>query len=272
MADEPIPTPVAPAAPVVAPVASPVPAAAPVAVTAPAPVEAAPAAPVAPVVEAAPVAPATEAPKATTAIGEALAKAAEPAIPPVVPETPQVPEGQSAEPAPPPAYEAFKLPEGVTLEAERVGQFTSILGEFESKTKADHAEVQSLGQKLVEYHLAQVNDGRERLFTALQGQHNKQVTDWLDAAKKDPEIGGNRFDTSVNAALEFIRTHGGTPAQQAEFQEAMETSGLGNHPAMIRLLARAGAAMKEPGVLAVTTPPPMPKSKTQKMYGNLNGN
>ena len=82
----------------------------------------------------------------------------------------------------------------------------------------------------------------------------------------DPEIGGNRWQTTVDSATNFIRTHGGTEAQQAEFHKIMDESGLGNHPAMIRILARAGAAMSEGRPLAAQAPA-VALSKTQKLYG-----
>lgn len=231
-----------------------------------------------PVVALEPAKPA-EAPKPpATVIGEALAKkpAAEPTKPPegakpaeaAAPEgETKAPEGQSAEPAPPPAYEPFTLPEGASLDAERLGTFTKMLGDFEVLTKADHAAMQTLGQQLVDRHIAEVQDAVTRLNESYQARWDKQKVDWKDEFLKDPEIGGNRFQTSVDAALKFIRTHGGTEAQQAEFQDLMESSGLGNHPAMIRLLAKAGAAMSEGRPLAAASPPAAPKSKVDIMYG-----
>lgn len=241
-----------------------------------------------PVTEAAPVeAPVTEAPvevapaaeeakPAETVLGEALekteppkeeVKAEEAKTEEAQPQENTTEEGQSEEPAPPPVYEDFKAPEGVTLDAEQVKEFTNLLSDLELSGKIPHELVQEHGQKLVDFHVAQMQKATEDLAKFYQTTWEKQKTDWKESFLKDPDIGGNRFQTTVDSALTFIRTHGGTPDQQAEFRQLMETSGLGNHPAMIRLLANAGRAMSEGRPLAAQAPPPQPKSKINTMYG-----
>lgn len=235
---------------------------------------------VAPVVSPSPEAPAVEStPKAETVIGEAM-KPVEPVKAPEgekTPESAEAPkaegeqkatEGQSDEPAPLPSYEPFTLPENVKLDDKRVGDFTNILGEFERTTKADHAEVQQFGQKAVDFHVAEVTKAVEGVEKTYQTLWEKQKTDWKDQLMKDPEIGGNRFQTTVDSALKFIRTHGGNEEQQASFRTLMDSSGLGNHPAMVRLLANAGMAMSEGKPLAAKSPAPsVAKSKVETMYG-----
>ena len=216
--------------------------------------------------------------KAETVMGEALdakpaetPKPTEPVTAPVA-EAPKVEEqkateGQSEEPAPPPTYDPFTLPEGVSLDQERVNKFNEILGELERSGKADHAAVQQFGQKAVEFHIEEVKKAVTDVTSLYQQTWERQKTEWKDSFLKDPEIGGNRFQTTVDAARNFIRTHGGTPEQQQEFRNVMESSGLGNHPAVIRLLANAGAAMKEGVPLATVKPVSPPKSKTATLYG-----
>lgn len=175
--------------------------------------------------------------------------------------------GQSDEPAPPPSYEAFKVPENVKLDDERVGTLTKLLGDLEVTTKADHTKMQEFGQKLIDTHVSEVTKAIEDIHKYNQVTWDKQKLDWKDEFLKDPELGGNRFQTTVDAARTFISTHGGTPEEQAEFRSLMESSGLGNHKVMIRILARAGQAMTEGKPLAAKTPVSAPKSKTQTMYG-----
>jgi len=181
-------------------------------------------------------------------------------------ETPKV-EGQSEEPAPLPTYEAFTLPETVKLDETKLGEFTGLLGEFESKTKADHAATQAFGQKLVDYHVSEM----QRLASDMQKQSELQRfaerEQWKKDFMADPELGGNRSQTTVDAALKFLRTHGGSDVEQQQFRELMDKSGVGNHPAMIRLLARAGQAMSEGRPLAAQQPAQMKLTRTQKMYG-----
>lgn len=273
MSDEITPAVVAPVefAPVAAPVVTPV---------APVVVAETPVTPVvtetAPVVTP-PVEAVVEAPKAepTSVLGDAL-KPAETPVPdaakPV--ETPKVegqetntPEGQSEEPAPPPVYEPFTLPEGFEQDGEKLKTFTDILGSLELDTKADHAKLQEFGQKAIDLYTNEVKSAVDNLNKYYETTWERQKNEWKESFLKDPEIGGNRFQTTVNSALSFIKTHGGTEEQQAEFRTLMNTSGLGNHPVMIRLLAKAGQAMSEGRPLAANKPVSPPKSKVTAMYG-----
>jgi hypothetical protein len=175
--------------------------------------------------------------------------------------------GQSDETAPPPKYEPFTLPEDVKLDDKKLGEFTSLLAELETSGKASHEAVQAFGQKAVEFYVNEVKDVVNNITKVYQDAWDKQKVTWKEQFLADPEIGGNRFQTTVDSALTFIRTHGGTAEQQQEFRNLMETSGLGNHPAMIRLLAKAGEAMSEGKPLVATTPVSAPKSKVSTMYG-----
>lgn len=275
MADEPIltPTPVTPASTVTPQIApTPVPVAS-LAVTEPVQAVTSPPAPaVAPAAVAPVVAP--EAP-AQTVLGEALDK---PVVAPVeVAPVTNTDGSQSAEPAPlpevkevpvvAPTYEAFSVPEGITLDQERSAKFTELLSGLELTGKADHAAVQEFGQKAVDFHISEVKRVAEDLTKLYQTTWEKQKTDWKDSVLKDPELGGNRIQTTVDSALTFIRTHGGTEQQQKEFRNLMESSGLGNHPAILRLLANAGRAMSEGKPLAAVKPVQDTKSKTETLYG-----
>lgn len=174
---------------------------------------------------------------------------------------------QTDDPAPPPTYEPFKLPEDIKLDEARVSDFTKLLSELELDGKANHDAVQQFGQKAVEFHISEVKKAVDDYQKVIYDTWDKQKTDWKDQFLKDPEIGGNRWETTVTAARNFIRNHGGTAEQQAEFRTVMETSGLGNHPAVIRTLANAYRDLQEGKPLAATLPVQAPKSKTQTLYG-----
>ena len=253
------------AAPVVAPVADALPV-----IPAPVVTESASAAPVEAVQPApaeAVVAP--EAPKepTPTVLGEALKE-----TPPEAPkdetkvETPEVKDegGQSVEPAPPPKYDAFTLPEGVTLDEGTVGKFTDILGSLEG---GDHAKFQEAGQKMVDLYLSESKATADKIAQHYETVWENTKTGWREETVKDPEIGGNRLQTSIDSALNFIRTHGGTAEQQAELRGILDSSGLGNRLAIVRLFARAGQAMSEGKPLAAPKPVTQSKSKTATMYG-----
>lgn len=172
-----------------------------------------------------------------------------------------------------PTYEAFVLPEGITVDEARIGEFTSMLGSFESISKAPHEEVQKFGQALLDYHVSRVQDTVTDLTKAYNQMWEKQKNEWRDQFEKDPEIGGNRKDTTVAAANNFIRTHGGTDEQQKEFRQVLEKTGLGNHPAIIRILANAGISKNhtEGSPLPAQAPAPTKMGKIEKMYGSKGG-
>ena len=121
--------------------------------------------------------------------------------------------------------------------------------------------------QIVDFHVNEVNRVVQDYNKVLQDGWAKQKNDWKEAVVKDPDIGGNRLQATIDSANNFIRTHGGTQEQQNEFRSVMESSGLGNHPVIIRLLANAGRGMSEGTPLAVSRPAPAPKSKTQTLYG-----
>lgn len=238
--------------------------------------EASPAPPVAPVVaNSSPaltlVAPAPEAAPAPTLLTEApKAPETAPVEPAKAPEVaPQNTEGgQSAEPAPPPTYDPFVLPEGVTLDEGRIGEFTKLLSGLELEGKADHVITQQVGQKLVDFHINEIKTTIDRINEQAMTTWNNQLNTWKEETLKDPVIGGERFEATLSSALEFIRTHGGSEDEQKELRSVMDSSGLGNHKAVIRVFANAMTAMKEGRPLLAQTPPAPPKSRVATMYGS----
>lgn len=182
-------------------------------------------------------------------------------------EAPKVEPSQSAEPAPLATYEPWTLPEGVTLDEAKSGEFNKLLGEFQATTKAEQAAVQKFGQELVSRHVTELKGAIDKVQQSYQTAWTKQTEDWKQAFISDPEIGGNRQETTVAAANEFIATHGGTPEQQTAFRKMLQDTGIGNHPEMIRMLASAknSAQFSEgtplPGSVSTAKP-----SRSQRFY------
>lgn len=218
-----------------------------------------------------PVADGVDPPVAETLLGEAEkpkeVKTTEVTADTTKPAEEKTEEVQSEEPAPTPVYDQFTLPEGFSTEGEQVKKFTDLLSDLEVNGKADHALLQEFGQKAVDMYTTEVKTAVENLQKLYNDTWTRTKLDWKESFLKDPEIGGNRFQTSVDSANSFIRMHGGTEDQQAEFRNLMNTTGIGNHPAMIRLLAKAGTAMSEGTPLAASKPVAPPKSKTSTLYG-----
>lgn len=184
------------------------------------------------------------------------------------PEEPKKEEAsQSDEPAPLPTYEPFTLPEGVEVDKETLGAFVNELATFENLTKADHAEVQKLGQTLIDKHNAALTAHTASLQEYYQNAWETQKNTWKDAFEADPDIGGNRRDTTLKHAKTFIRTYGGDETQQKELTTLMNETGIGNHPALIRILAKAGESLAEGRPLPATGAAKGVQSKVAKRYG-----
>lgn len=180
--------------------------------------------------------------------------------------------GQSEEPATLLPYEDFTVPEGLPENFqfdEKIGEFKNDLLEFEKDTGIPRDKMQAFAQSMINRHAQTMQETLGRVHKSYTDIWEKNKSDWKKAAETDPEIGGNRWDTSVNASLQFIRTHGGSETQQNEFRDLMESTGLGNHPAMIRLLANANRGMSESGPLPGQKPAFQPQSKVSKRYGTV---
>ena len=68
----------------------------------------------------------------------------------------------------------------------------------------------------------------------------KQIEAWVGEIKADKEIGGANFDTSVRHAQAAAKKFG-----SPEFLAALDATGMGSHPELVRVFARIGKAMAE---------------------------
>lgn len=290
--------------PQASPPASPTPSAA-----APSPVAAAPvsapaeAAPVAAPVAEAPKAPVAEAPKETPKAAEPAADSllgAEPGELPKEAKTDAPPadapkvdpkaetkveaqpgeqnkESSQSQPAPLPTYEPFKLPEGVTVDEARLGEFTKDLAEFELAGKADHAVTQALGQKFLDKHIAALQEHTQRITDYYQNAFDKQKSEWKSAIEKDPVLGGNRIKTTMTEIANTIASVS-TKEQHQAFRDYASQSGIGNNPVVAHIVHNLTAEINrlrtkyesEKSVKPLPAQPSAkaePVSKVAKRYG-----
>ena len=187
---------------------------------------------------------------------------------------------QSAEPAPmlPPVFE-FVLPEGLTSESERLTEFSAMLGNVTVETKAEAEVMKKFGQQMVDMHIAEMrnaiqmtNQMAEQRYAHTQNELRQQ---WKDSFLNDPEIGGNRQDTALNSARLAVRSYVTSSTDpvvaqrhMTEFKDLMNTTGIGDHPVMIRLLNNVWAAQREGTPLPAPQVAPQNKSRVTAMYGS----
>lgn len=121
----------------------------------------------------------------------------------------------------------FTAPDGVTLDQGRIDRFTAVAKEM--KLPADKA--QALVDMAAEVELERAS------------QHAAQVAKWGEEIKADKELGGDKLTETLATAKKVYSL---LPTNEAEsFKQMLDTSGLGNHPSMVRLLHAVGKALSE---------------------------
>lgn len=118
----------------------------------------------------------------------------------------------------------FEMPEGIELDKNGVEEFTAIAKEL--KLPADAAK------RLVDLEVKRVQAGQE--------QHLKLVESWAESVKADKEIGGDKLNENLAVARKAIDTFG-TP----ELKGFLESTGLGNHPEIVKMAVKIGKAISE---------------------------
>jgi hypothetical protein len=124
------------------------------------------------------------------------------------------------------APEKYELaaPEGIELDATARTEFEAIAKDLDLSNEQ--------AQKLTDIATAM----RQRELA----QHATMVKGWGDQSKADKEFGGDAFDQNRAVARKALDTFG-----SKELVELLNTSGLGNHPEIIRTFYRAGKAISE---------------------------
>lgn len=207
-----------------------------------APPPTAPADPAPPADPAAPPPPADPAPQAPAADPDDSDDTALGGKKPEVPADPAAPPTDPADPNAPPAHvipEAYELtaPDGMTIDADLLTEATPIFKEAGLSNEQAQA-ILPAAKSLVE-------KTQQATVQNLIDAGNQQRKAWLDAAKADEQIGGAKWDASLDSAGRALDALG--HAEGSEFRTALNETGFGNHPEMIRIFARIGEMVGEDG-------------------------
>lgn len=159
------------------------------------------------------------------------------------------PEGDKpAEPQVPESYD-LKMPDGVELDKAAADEFTAIAKEL--KLTAEQAQkVADVGAKMA-----------QRQADA----HAAVVESWVSQVKTDKEIGGDKLDENLGVARKAMETFG-TPG----LKDLLNSTGLGNHPEVIRAFFKAGKAISEDSFVAGRTGAPGTKDIAKTMFPSMN--
>lgn len=166
-------------------------------------------------------------------------------------ETPTLPaaasEAKTEAPLAPESY-AFEIPEGVTLDKAATDEFSTVAKEL----KLDQATAQKVAD--VGIKMAQ---RQQEVFQATKAA-------WADAARTDKEIGGDGFEQNMAVALKAMNAFG-----SPELKDVLNASGLGNHPAVIKLLVKAGKVISEDGFVTGSPKGANDGDPAKKLFPNM---
>jgi hypothetical protein len=127
-------------------------------------------------------------------------------------------------PAAPEKYE-FKAPEGTEYDPGILDAFSSAAKEADLSQEAAQMLIEKMAPALAARQVGQV-----------EAIHKE----WLEASSADKEFGGEKLQENLGVARKALDAFG-TP----ELRSLLDTTGLGNHPEVIRLLFKAGKAISE---------------------------
>ncbi|CAJ0778807.1 MULTISPECIES: hypothetical protein [Ralstonia] len=212
------------------------------------------------------------APAAAPAATDAPAPAASDLMPPESllndkPEADAKPEGEGEKPAEnkegekpaedkPIKYEAFTLPEGVTIDEEKLGAFKELA--------AANKIPQDVAQQLVDIYAADIKQLTEAPYRAW----SELQTKWQEEIKNDPVIGGADLDKNLAATKAGLKNLLGEDS--AKFFEALNITGAGNNPDIVRALFKA-AAQHAPATPVRGNPGGGTKSAGATLYPQMAG-
>ena len=164
-------------------------------------------------------------------------------------------ETQADKPQGAPEKYEFKAPEGKEFDAEIIGNFSEIAKELNLTQDAAQKLVETMGPKIAERQLAQVEAIRN---------------EWAQQSQVDKEFGGDKLNENMSIAKKALDSFG-TP----ELRTLLVQSGLGNNPEVIRFMFRAGKAISEdtfvgnsPGAGGKPSGPQDFNAKAAALYSN----
>lgn len=147
----------------------------------------------------------------------------------------------------PEKYE-FQAAEGVELDSEALKDFEPVARDLNLTNEQ--------AQKLVDAYPKILAGVQQRQAEAWQ-----QTTEqWAADVKADKEIGGGKLTSNLSAAQRALDQFG-TP----ELKEYLNTTGLGNHPDLVKTFVKIGKAMSEDGM--VTGGNDGQRSAAEVLYG-----
>ncbi|EKC5520915.1 hypothetical protein OP256_001279 [Vibrio parahaemolyticus] len=140
----------------------------------------------------------------------------------------------------PEKYE-LSIPEGMELDEQALEKFEPLFREANMTNEQASKFAAAYG----EHVNGMVERAQTETVQSLQDQWIQQNKTWQGELLKDKEFGGANAKENFNIAKSVIDKFGGTKEEITEIRKAMNQTGAGNHPEIMRLLFRVGKAMQD---------------------------
>jgi len=177
---------------------------------------------------------------------------------------PEEPGEQKAEQATPERrapeeYADFKFPDAFKLENQDLTEFKSFAKEQDL--------TQEQAQKVLDFAGPKIRQMIEQPYKAW----NDLQTKWQEEVRTDPEIGGTKYEQSVKEAGNVFVAGEANPFVKTDtevraLREALNTTGAGNNPAIVKLFVKMGRLLAEPEHLSGK---PAPQARQDSLLNSM---
>lgn len=128
----------------------------------------------------------------------------------------------------PETYSEFKVPEGMSIEAGQLEQFSPVAKEL--------GLTQEQAQKLIDLQTGMTQQQAEKF--------EETIKTWQDEVKADKEFGGTKVDESIQAVREMINRAVSKEDAKALWSMFKDT-GYGSYPPLFRLMSKLARSTSE---------------------------
>lgn len=161
-------------------------------------------------------------------------------------------DGDEGKPDGPPERYEFTMPDGVELDAKLVEQFDPVLRDL----KLTNEQANKLAGVLASARAADAKAAEEAFA--------EQVAGWAKQAQDDKEIGGTAFGENVKVAQKAIAAFA-----SPELKTLLDSTGLGNHPELLKFCMRIGKAIGEDTHNGTASAGGGQRSLADRLYPNM---
>jgi hypothetical protein len=147
-------------------------------------------------------------------------------------------------------YKDLKVPEGIQADSPTLTAFTETAGKLGISQSAAEALIAQFGPEM-----AKAATGPYKAWAETQNA-------WVATVKADPEIGGDNFTRMTSTIAKVLDD---PRFADPGTREALNLTGAGNNPALIRTLYRMAQALTE-GEHVAGNPPRQTKSTAELLY------